>query len=224
MALAGQLAFCTLAEVKQALKIPTADTTNDAALEVMIVAASERIESYCNRSFARKVDGIEKLVGAGWPKLLPDRTPIESIKSVSLTGTLLDVTQFEIIGKQRSMIEWLNGSFPWDARLSGDGIAQSKVPGTESRNVTLVFTGGYWLPNDTSPGPDAFPLPLTIRVACAALCADMWRRDTRDASIAAEAVGEASVTLAVTTNATDAMAAALPPYVKSLLSAYYRAV
>jgi hypothetical protein len=43
--------YCTLAEVKAALRIGTADTVDDALLENCVGAASRLIDGYCNRQF-----------------------------------------------------------------------------------------------------------------------------------------------------------------------------
>lgn len=44
-------AYCTLAEVKAALRIPVADTTDDALIENSINSASRLIDNYCEREF-----------------------------------------------------------------------------------------------------------------------------------------------------------------------------
>lgn len=224
MALSGTIALCTLGELKLALGIANADTSRDSVLEGRILAASERIEGYCSRTFGRAVDVAEKLRGAGWPRLLPDRTPVESVTSCTIDGVAVDVTQLEVVGKTRNMVEWPEAAFPWAARLSGDGIAQGRVPGTERQNVTLTYTGGYHLPNDGALPSGATALPYAIREACVVLAADMDRRLTRDASVVAEAVGEASVQLAASAAPADAMALAFPPYVRNLLAPYFRGV
>lgn len=43
--------YCTLAEVKAALRIPNADTIDDTLLETAIESASREIDGYCQRSF-----------------------------------------------------------------------------------------------------------------------------------------------------------------------------
>ena len=43
--------YCTLAQVKAALRIPSADTVDDALLEMAIESGSRAIDGYANRSF-----------------------------------------------------------------------------------------------------------------------------------------------------------------------------
>jgi len=43
--------YCTLAEIKSALRIGTADTADDGLLENCVGAASRLIDGYCNRQF-----------------------------------------------------------------------------------------------------------------------------------------------------------------------------
>ena len=45
--------YCTLAELKPELRIPTADTDDDSRLEVAIAAASRQIDAHCGRFFWR---------------------------------------------------------------------------------------------------------------------------------------------------------------------------
>lgn len=44
--------YCSLAEVKSALRIETADTRDDARINLAISATTEAIENYCDRGFA----------------------------------------------------------------------------------------------------------------------------------------------------------------------------
>ena len=43
--------YCTLADVKAALRIPTADTIDDALLELSVETASRQIDDHCERVF-----------------------------------------------------------------------------------------------------------------------------------------------------------------------------
>jgi hypothetical protein len=43
--------YCTLAEVKAALRIPNADTVDDALLETAVESASRLVDGYANRNF-----------------------------------------------------------------------------------------------------------------------------------------------------------------------------
>ena len=43
--------YCTLAEVKAALRIPNADTVDDSLLETAVESASRLVDGYANRNF-----------------------------------------------------------------------------------------------------------------------------------------------------------------------------
>jgi len=50
--------YCTLADVKGALRIPTADTVDDVILELSIEAASRQIDDHCERVFYKTANAV----------------------------------------------------------------------------------------------------------------------------------------------------------------------
>lgn len=221
MALAGSNALCTLAAVKEALGIPTATTTRDAVLETRIKAASTRIEKYCARSFKRVAGKVEKMAGYGTSCLLPALTPVEVITSLAYGDTSYVVADLDI--EEGVVIRWAWGIFPHTTFLDG-GIDPTARAGFERKALTLTYTGGWVLPNDTPAVSPQVDLPLDLQEACAQLAADMDRRLTRDQSLTGESVGDASASYGVSLDAANSEAGGIPGYVRSMLSGYKRAV
>lgn len=221
MALAGTNALCTLAAVKAALGIAAGDVTRDAVLETRILAASTRIERYCNRSFRRVVGKVERLAGYGTPCLLPTLTPIEVLTSLTMEDTTYAVADLEI--EDGVIVRWLEGEFPHTTSY-GDGASPDLRAGFERRKLVLTYTGGYVLPNDGPAVAPALDCPADLAEACAVLTADMDRRLTRDGNVSAESVGDASISFATSLDADNSLATAFPAYVRSLLTGYKRAV
>jgi hypothetical protein len=221
MSLVNTNALCTLAALKSALGIAPADTSRDAELETRIKAASTRIETYCARTFKRVVGKVEKLAGYGTPTLLPSLTPVESIASVTIDGSAVDVAELDI--EDGVIVRWQNACFPRSGFSQG-GIDPDIRAGFEQKKITLTYTGGYVLPNDGAAVAPALDTPADLQEACAVLAADMDRRLTRDGNVSAESTGDASIQFAVSLDATNSLETSFPAYVKSLLSGYRRAV
>lgn len=79
--------YCTLAEVKAALRIPTADTLDDTILEGNIEAASRLVDGYTMRSFYN--------AGTAVRYFSPDNNiylPIDDAVSISQVETSSDLT------------------------------------------------------------------------------------------------------------------------------------
>ncbi len=213
MALVGTNALTTLADVKTALSI--SGSTQDALLEALILTASEAIEKYCSRSFKQVVGKTEKLEGWGTPTLFPSLTPISALTSITYEGSpgvSYDVTRMLF---DRSFIEWLDGRFPHTAFLQEGTIDPVLQAGTERRLITVVYTGGYVLPNDPSP-----TCPPGLQLACTRLAAHLFRSIARDESVAAESVGDAALQFVTSVD----VSTSLPVTVRMLLAGYKRAV
>lgn len=211
MALAGTNALTTLADVKAALSISS--SSEDTLLESLILAGSSAIESYCARAFKKETDKSESLESWGTPTLFPSLTPISALTSVTYNGdTTYDVTRMMF---DRGFIEWLDGRFP-DSSLYQEGtVDPSLQAGTQRRLMVVVYTGGYVLPNDGSP-----TLPADLQLAATRLAAHLYRSIQRDESVAAEAVGDASIQFATVAD----VVSAFPVTVRMLLAKYKRAV
>lgn len=150
-------ALTTLARVKAELGIT--DALKDALLEGWINDASEAIERRCGRKFQR-AEVLEKLRGTGTQSLLLSRTPVVSVTSVEVDGTMLEDDDYEIDDGGAGI---LNRESGWPT--SGEscvGIAWTPVPGTGKRNIEVTYTAGYVTPGqatemDVSQEPASSP-------------------------------------------------------------------
>ena len=73
--------LASLTSVKRYLNISLTDTDNDDILNQLIGAASEAVETYCNRKFASTVY-TEYYDGRGDARLVLDHRPIVSVTSI----------------------------------------------------------------------------------------------------------------------------------------------
>jgi hypothetical protein len=64
--------YCTLADVKAALRLAPSDTTEDALLENAIEAASRRIDGYCGTFFYQKQSTVELFTRFPYVCQIPD--------------------------------------------------------------------------------------------------------------------------------------------------------
>jgi hypothetical protein len=64
--------YCTLADVKAALRLAPSDTTEDALLENAIEAASRRIDGYCDTFFYQKQSTVELFTRFPYVCQIPD--------------------------------------------------------------------------------------------------------------------------------------------------------
>lgn len=74
----------TLAKVKEYLELDSSDTTYDTLLSHLITAASDFIQSYCNRWFNEKSYSKEEYDGTGDSRLNLKQYPVSSSSSFTL--------------------------------------------------------------------------------------------------------------------------------------------
>lgn len=154
-------ALTIIETVKSFIGIPVSDTSKDALLEILINAASERIERYCGRHF-EKATYTEKYRGNGRQKLLLEQYPIISVTSVTVHGGLLDAAEYEIIAQEGAL--YREALWPWSGYTVGlvGELAGSK------RNIEVTYAAGYILPKDDGTGtpPVTRDLPYDLEMAC----------------------------------------------------------
>ncbi len=224
MSLANTIALCTIAQIKTALRMSQADVSRDTELEQLALAASAAVNSYCGRKFAREVGRVERMAGYGTPTLLPDLCPIESIASLTLYGESIDVDDLEI--EDEVIVRWANGVFPHTGFLDS-GIDKKPRAGYEKRDLTLTYTGGYVLPNDSTPIVSPIQAcPMDLQFAAATWAAYIDRQLARDLNVAAESVGRASVQFSANAGGGGVVggAGAAPAFLQLALAPYKRAV
>lgn len=172
-------ALTTLEAVKEELNISAGDASQDTYLARLINAASEAIERYCDRHF-EKASLIEKVAGQGSQRILLSRTPILSVTSVTLSGSVLAPSEYEVEA-EAGMIYRSTG-WPWSA-MHRPGIVQDPYPGSETKNIEVTYTGGYVLPKDedlTANPPVVRTLPYDLEEACIATVKTWFRAKGAD--------------------------------------------
>jgi hypothetical protein len=104
-------AYCTLADVKAALRIQ--DTLDDALLENSINSASRMIDQYCNRYFYSSSAGEVRYYKAndGFVCWIDDAQSISEIKTASTDPLIFDTTweagDYQVLPANR----WANGAY-----------------------------------------------------------------------------------------------------------------
>jgi hypothetical protein len=222
MALTDTNALATLAALKDDLGIST--SAHDAALERRILHASALVEAYCGRRFRRE-QRTEKLPGYGTTRLLPSVTPIISVVYIlSEDGSVVDSNSYSLEYDERGEAWAIYSESGWQWTAAGlQGSAAQPIPlvGSERRAFTVTYLGGYVLPNDSNQTPVP-KLPALISEATLLLAATLWHKRGRDATVAAETVGDASVQFAVPSSPAEQLG--IPADIAAMLSAYRRAV
>lgn len=214
MSLANTTALCTLADLKDDLGIT--DNSKDAALERRILAASDLIVQHLGRDLRRVVGKSEDLPGYGTPRLIVSLTPLETLTSVAFNGAIVDSGNYSVedpaIGTIFNPATWI------DTAVFRSAVSPTQKGGDEQRLYTVVYTGGYALPNDTAPAGTALPGPIVE--ACLALATVLHRRRGRDSAVQAETVGEASQTFGM--GSAGGGAPLISGFIAELLAPYRR--
>jgi hypothetical protein len=132
---ADSYALLTLEELKTILGITASDTSEDEQLEMWIEHYSDVIATMCNRVFAKeKVAETWRgdLMPFDSPRLFLTHYPVkdEDIESVeSPQGSMIAVPNFEVENASGKM----------------------RIAGSWSEPITVVYTGGYDLPEEAPP-------------------------------------------------------------------------
>jgi hypothetical protein len=165
-------------------------------IEQLINEASAALERFTYRSLSYAPVVTEVLPLKGGPYLLLSRTPVVSIASITLdTLGLLPATEYAIDDSAAGII-YRDVNWPWSAQLRPDlNFQRDQQPGTEKKNTTVVYAGGY------VTGPQASAqllrtLPSDLERACLLTVVSYYREATRDPNIKQETVGKASRTYA----------------------------
>jgi uncharacterized phiE125 gp8 family phage protein len=193
-------ALTTLDRVKLELDISTSD--NDALLTSKIREASGDIESHIGRTLCRA--GLtERFWGEGCAEyLILSRWPVVSIASVTVDDEEIDDAEYRLDNETGQLY-----------RLDTSGYA---IAWTWCKDVVIVYTGGYLMPEDTSP-----TLPAVLEGAAVELVASFWLSRGRDPRVRSESIpglGEVSYWVGAVGAAGE-----LPPSVVSKISPFRRA-
>jgi hypothetical protein len=200
-----------LATVKTLLGLT--DASQDAVLTLLIGQASDTITDYCNVGCFAQQSYSETVRGYGTNQLALSRTPIVTLTSVALDGTLVPTTQYELDDPAAGMIQ---GIVPWlwtaEIRVDLFLYGASALPRSEQYRYTVVYTAGYNLPGDTL---QSTPLPRAIEHACVNTVTAWYVARYRDPYLKGATVGDQTLSYAQEDGS-------LPPRARALLAPYVR--
>lgn len=219
-------ALTQLADVKGELGITA--STFDARLERLIHVATDLIEDELGRILSYSAAVTEKAKGYGTPFITLERRPVIAIASVDELGTALAAADYELVtdpntgrGESGLLARKASttslGSWPWTASRRPD-VEQDKLPGTEDRAITVVYSGGYVTPAQAASGGWSGParsLPHSLEQACIELVVSLYRGAGEDKNVTHEQVGPSGMSWG---RGRDAM----PEAVRAMIRPYAR--
>lgn len=109
--------------------------------ERLIAVMSEAIEQECQRRFSYATV-TERLPSLGSQVILLERTPLVSITSITLDGALLDASEYEVDDDAAGKVYRERG-WPWLAQTIDTAGGPARLPGTERKVISAVYSGGY---------------------------------------------------------------------------------
>jgi hypothetical protein len=138
-------------------------------VERYINTASEAIERWCGRRFARAIVLAEKSQPRGSPRLLVARCPLVSVQAIRYDGDALDPTTYAIEDAAAGIIYFDGAPAAADLAFPGS-IGRDPVLDSGEYLLEVDYTGGYLL-----PGAVGRDLPYDLEHACLLTVAHMWR-------------------------------------------------
>jgi hypothetical protein len=199
--------YCTLAELKPELRIPSADTDDDTRLEVAIAAASRQIDAHCGRFFWREAGTHTREFYANDYR----RCEVDDISTV--TGLVVQVDDDD------------DGVFETTLTISTDFIlrplnAADHVPVLPYNEIVLVdaINGNFPMSQSGRPGVRVTarfgwpPVPDDVKKACLVQSAMLFK--SADAVFGVTEFANAGAALRVGRTINPIAAALLEPYCK----------
>lgn len=196
--------------------------TNDAKLERCVTAASKHIARHCDRVFEKAAAIVEYPASYDSRFLVVDRFPILSIASIYEGDTLVTATDYEAQGVYANAGMILRkGAGRWMRTAQDDGeitrAFRTHAGETGSYGVKVTYAAGYATPGQNSLEPLVYPavtLPEDLQMAAALMAAGLHRRLSINPNIAAQALGDWSVTYRASLQMliTPDVAAMIDPY------------
>ncbi len=211
----------TLRKVKLAMGITGEDADRDELLNDMIAAASDFVQRYCGRDFARQVV-TESLPGKGTPDLILSITPIIDLIGVKFRGQ--EIEGVKVLDREAGFIQRSSGftdtSFPY-------GTIDLAPSPYHRYSWEVTYEGGYILPGwGESQGVRTLPFDLERAVGEIVKSAFMSRN--MDGNWKSYKIGETAISwlgasgVSTGTNAANAVAG-IPQSALSVLQWYRRA-
>ncbi len=147
------LPIVSLAEAKAHLNLGS--TVDDDELRFFLDAATELVESYTGRAFARRT--LTERRSGGTRALILSRTPVLSVTTVTADGTAVTADSFVLnsaagvvsYGASGSSGVWPRG----DSNIEITYVAGYANPPAAARMATLRLIGHLWQRTQTAPHP-----------------------------------------------------------------------
>jgi hypothetical protein len=162
-------ALTTLERFKTDLAITGTNADRDTAIEDLIDDISDAVDSYLGRTLAKEtVSESFRLDPYEVPEALPlTRWPVASITSVTVDGTLVDASEYEIDAETGQLY-----------RLNASGYRWAWV---SCKATVVVYVAGYVLPAESNR-----TLPKDIELGALAWTRSVWFARSRDPLVKVE--------------------------------------
>jgi hypothetical protein len=139
-------ALTTLRRVKVEMGLSLTDTSLDELLGALIDEASQAIESYCGRAFARAVV-TETLSGTGRMRLMVSRTPVAAVSAVVYNDSTISSSEYAVEDGAAGFLYRDDGWY-WTVSQDASDLVPRYVPSLATNEYAVTYTGGYLLPGD----------------------------------------------------------------------------
>lgn len=138
------LALTTLANLRESLKVPTADTSNDVYFQHLIDRFSKLAENYIGRGDLTSAAATEGYDATGQLYLILKRFPVSAIGSITVDGTVLDSSTYLLLNSGRNgMIQTKGQAFTGQMTTP---FAGARWPsGGDPERIQVTYTAGYTL-------------------------------------------------------------------------------
>jgi hypothetical protein len=180
----------------------------DAEITRLIDAATDAIEEWCGRAFARQTY-VETVAGSDHPLLMVTNTPIIGTPTIVCDSS--PITDFEVRDAEAGIlyreVGWARGEW------AGWNVERWAKPGTEPLQFAVTYEAGYYLPGQSDRN-----LPGQIEQATVETIAAWFRSSRRDPAVKSKKIGDLALTFATVEGEAAQRVLGIPPSARALLS------
>jgi hypothetical protein len=140
--------YCDASDVKTALAIGTADTTDDALIDEVITAASRAIDAYCGTIFYKITNGTAFYTAADYENVFAFHLPVHQITTLATDGdgsgsyeTNWLATDYVVLPANASLLEGVD-SKPW-TQIQATPAGSNAFPAGLTNGVRVVGSFGW---------------------------------------------------------------------------------
>lgn len=196
-------------------------SAGDERLPRLVAVASAAILRHLNRRQLHYAEAyVETLAGHGRPRLVLGLTPVLDVASVTVDGATLEATGYEVEDAEAGLL-YRDGGWPWTGALRGGLPPQNdRGAGSEKAVIAVTYEGGYVTPAQATSAGWAGParsLPYDLEEAAVQTAVQLYRRGGQQGDIAAESLGDYSVSYRAVS-----LGGVIPDAVLPLLARYVR--